>query len=235
MKYLVAIIKMRKLFTKNALIGFLILANFSLVANLYVRAVDRGQNLGEVFLNGVEFQDFIGFADWGESILFNIFVKQIGDTYSSVPDAFENVLIFFTKTISNPSNMEIAFWDKTNNKPVLVLNEGAVARASTFNRSLQVGKALGASPFDEDYTVCEGFLDIDCATSVTGADLGVEDDIEAKGSIYSQGGMMAGHMETDPCEDYPEGMFFYNPEDGYMCFCDDTDAAKTMYNNSNCY
>ena len=103
-----------------------------------------------------------------------------------IPDAFENTLIFHNLALSNPSNMEIGFFDHTNEKPILVLNEGAPDRASIFNRSLLIGKNKGAGPFDEDYTLAEGFKYADFDTPTTGADLGVEDDIEAKGSIYTQ-------------------------------------------------
>jgi hypothetical protein len=54
-------------------------------------------------------------------------------------------------------NMEIVFWNGDSVRPLFILNEGVTNRASTFERSLQVGKALDAAPVDGDYTLFEGF------------------------------------------------------------------------------
>jgi hypothetical protein len=117
---------------------------------------------------------------------FKVFVS--GGLYShgsELPTAFENTLIFETISLNNANNMEIAFWDKENARPSLVLNQGAPGRASLFERSLIVGAQKGIKSLDENYTLCNDFPNLACDTSLYGADLGVENDVEVRGIIYA--------------------------------------------------
>ena len=75
------------------------------------------------------------------------------------------------------------FWDTDTNRPLFVLNAGAPGRASTLDRSLQVGKDFANDILNLDYTICNGTTLADCNTLATGADLVVEDDIENFGSL----------------------------------------------------
>lgn len=134
-----------------------------------------------IILDGLMFVDSTGTP---------VFHMELEGTEShsgeTVPAALQGALIFEMKDIQNASNMEVVFWDSQNDRPGLIINEGGAQRASTFDRSLQIGKALGAATVDSNYTKFEGYSYVDGLTSGSGADLGVEDDIEAKGSIYSQ-------------------------------------------------
>ena len=121
----------------------------------------------------------------------HIFLSGVDSSDVVLPSALDNSLVFETSNINNASNMEVTFWDTDNSRPVLILNNGGVGRASTFDRSVQIGKTLGAATIDGNYTQFTGFNFIDGLTGATGADLGVEDDIEAKGSIYAQGHILA--------------------------------------------
>lgn len=114
---------------------------------------------------------------------FSIFTLK-GIMNSNVPQVFNNSLIIQTNNISNDYAMEICFWETELEKMSMCINEGAPNRATTIYRSLQV---VGEEklPNNKNFTLCEGYNYIDCNTSTTGADLGVQDDIEAKGSIYS--------------------------------------------------
>jgi hypothetical protein len=114
---------------------------------------------------------------------FAIFAFEYGSNHN-IPKAFNESFIIQTNNISNDYAMEICFWETELEKMSLCINEGAPSRATTFYRSLQI---VGEEklPNNENFTLCEGYNYIDCNTSTTGADLGVEDDIETKGSIYS--------------------------------------------------
>ncbi|MEE9366626.1 MAG: hypothetical protein V3W44_08075, partial [Dehalococcoidales bacterium] len=107
------------------------------------------------------------------------------------PPSLNGAINFKFFATENLYSMVMAFWDDDCQRPMFILTEEGMNRASTFDRSLQVGKALGTAPVDNNYTLFEGFNYIDGDTEATGADLGVEDDIEAKGSIYAQENILA--------------------------------------------
>ncbi len=118
---------------------------------------------------------------------FHIELEQAGHhAGETTPAELYGAIAFETHAITNAYNMEIAFWDGDSARPLFILNEGGTNRASTFDRSLQIGKTLGAAAVDGDYTLFQNFNYIDGNTGSTGADLGVEDDIETKGSIFAQ-------------------------------------------------
>lgn len=133
----------------------------------------------------VQLRDGLSLVNTSGDKIFNIEIQgTTTDNRTQPPDALNGTLLFGTFAIQNPHNMEIAFWDFTNNRPAFIINEGATLRASVFDRSVMIGKSLGNATVDENYTKCQGFNLIDCDTNLTGADLGVEDDLETKGSIY---------------------------------------------------
>ncbi len=103
---------------------------------------------------------------------------------SNVSSAFANALIFQSDEIDNPNNMEACFWDKENQIMFFCINEGGLQRATTVRRSFQIIGNLTAKEDDENFTLCEGANYVDCLTDTTGADLLVQDDIEAQ-SIYA--------------------------------------------------
>ena len=135
----------------------------------------------------VLFRDGIRLQNSSGTKFFDIEIQGMNDHIETeAPTDLNGTLLFETWQILNPSNMQIAFWDSVNARPTLILSQGGSQRASIFDRSLMVGKTLGNATINTTYSLCQGFNLIDCNTSSTGADLGVEDDIEAKGSIYSQ-------------------------------------------------
>lgn len=115
---------------------------------------------------------------------FKILVSGIHPNDSELPSAFDNTLIFETIALDNASNMEMAFWDRENARPSLVLNQGALGRASLFERSLIVGAQKGIKILDGNYTLCADFPNLRCDTSLYGADFGVENDLEILGILY---------------------------------------------------
>jgi len=134
----------------------------------------------------------VQWVDPNDRVLFEFFVKGLGGLGGDIHDAFLNTTILHNLTVSNVNYMEFAIFDHTNERPVLVLNEGAGGRASTFNRSVQVGKNLGGGPYDANYTLAQGLLYADCDTPATGADMIVEDDIENFGGQYAHENIIAG-------------------------------------------
>lgn len=126
---------------------------------------------------------------------FHIFVSNDAsreqENHKGLTNATNNSLIFYTTNLANIYKMGYMFFDDVSNRSDLVISQGGVNRSSIFDRSLQIGKSLANAPMDENYTLCQGYNYIDCNSPLTGADLGVEDGIEAKGSIYAQGNMTA--------------------------------------------
>lgn len=115
---------------------------------------------------------------------FKILVSGIHPNDPELPSAFDNTLIFETIALDNAYNMEMAFWDRENARPSLVLNQGAPGRASLFDRSLIIGAQKGTKILDGNYTLCTDFPNLRCNTTLYGADFGVENDLEILGILY---------------------------------------------------
>lgn len=120
----------------------------------------------------------------GSGEYFKILVSGVHPNNPGLPSAFDNTLVFETISLDNQYKMEMAFWDRENARPSLVLNQGAPNRASLFERSLIVGARKGVKALDGDYTLCNDFPNLLCDTSLYGADFGVENDLEVLGIIY---------------------------------------------------
>ncbi len=138
----------------------------------------------------VKLEEGLELLDANGEPMFRLYVKGRGEGGPNVPGDFNNTLIIETSLILNPSNMEIAFFDSENQRPALVINEGAALRATTLDRSFQVGKNNVTGPVDGNYTLIEGYKYIDANSTGTGADLAVEDGIESKGGLFTQGDMI---------------------------------------------
>ena len=120
-----------------------------------------------------------------EQEYFHILLSGVHSNDNPLPEAFDHTMVFETTQVENPYFMETVFWDADNYRPDLVINAGAAGRASVFERSLIVGAHGGTKLLDGNYTL--GVLDYPNAlfdTSFSGADLGVEDDLEVLGTIY---------------------------------------------------
>lgn len=158
---------------------------------------DLHMNDGSITHNSpVLIRDGLRLEDSDGNKLFDIEVQGISDHIETeAPESLNGSLIFETWNITNPSNMQVVFWDYVTSRPTLILNQGGSQRASVFDRSVLIGKELGNATVDENYTSCEGFNLIDCNTTGTGADLGVEDDIEAKGSVYANSFLVSSDVD----------------------------------------
>jgi len=134
----------------------------------------------------VKVEDGLLFVDDTDpNTTFHILISGLHSNTETIPPAFDNSLTFSTHEIRNAYNMEVVFWDVENARPALVLNEGGVGRASVFERSLIVGAQKGTKTLDGSYTLGTEYTNLDFNTSVSGADLGVEDDVEILGTLYA--------------------------------------------------
>jgi hypothetical protein len=145
-------------------------------------------NDGNLEING----SFIGgtagikFRVKGGKDLFSLFPFHMGmGGAGNIPDAFDDALILQTDDISNQYKMEFCWWDAENEVMTFCSNEGYPNRATTFRRSLQIVGNTSVKENDLNFTLCEGYSYIDCNTNTTGADLGIQDDIESLGSIFT--------------------------------------------------
>jgi len=134
--------------------------------------------------------DDVRFVNESLDTLFSIYTANTAKNFSNVPAGFNSSLIFETSRINNDYRMEVCFWDNQTQKMILCLNEGEPLRATTVRRSLQVVGNTSTKENDENFTLCEGANYVDCSTDVTGADLYVQDDIEAQ-SIYANENIFA--------------------------------------------
>lgn len=128
--------------------------------------------------DGVEITDRVT-----ENTIFEVFVSG-QSSLDLIPEAFDNTLVFRTKELNNENKMQYAFWNNVLDRPSLVLNQGAPNRASVIERSLIVGANKGAKPLDGYYTSGEDFENLDFDTSLHGADLGVENNLEILGEAF---------------------------------------------------
>ncbi len=118
---------------------------------------------------------------------FHIFLSGEDTNSLSLSSAFDNTMVFATHgVVNNANDMSLMFWDGKTSRPTLVLDQGGTGRANIFERSLIVGDGLGAKPLDGDYTLGTAtYANLSFDTGTNGADLGVEHDIEALGTIYT--------------------------------------------------
>jgi hypothetical protein len=137
-------------------------------------------------LSPLKLQDEINFLKSDGTITSALYNAPRAST-SSLPSVFEDSLIHDIINETNDYGMQECFWDE-NTETMQMCISGAYlpARATTVSRSFQVVGNTTNKPVNENFTLCEGNNYIDCNPDTTGADLLVEDDIEAIGSIFSQ-------------------------------------------------
>lgn len=165
--------------TKDVLVG----------GDLVVGGILGGGSPLDIHYNGMNFLDKSGGSQ------FKIFHNHKEENISNIPDAFDHTLILETANISNEFKMELCLWDTPLQAMSLCTNEGASGRATTIYRS---GQIVGNEklPNNENFTLCEGANYVDCDTDATGPDFLVGDDIEAKGSIFSNENMTTGNLSV---------------------------------------
>ena len=118
---------------------------------------------------------------------FHLYVSGTDSSVDPLPTGFDGSLIFKTSVGNNPSQMNAVFWDGINTRPSLVINQGGANKASVFERSLVIGAQKGTKPLDGNYTIVNADYDkLKFNTSGDGADLGVENDLQVLGTIYTK-------------------------------------------------
>ncbi len=162
----------------------------------------------------VEIREGLSLTNESNFATFTIYNAH-GDV-SNVSDAFANALIFQSDEIDNPNNMEVCFWDKENQIMFFCISEGGPQKATTVRRSFQIIGNLTAKENDENFTLCEGANYADCQTDTTGADLLVQDDIEAQ-SIYANENFQAtGNLTLGQKITFTLGEIIDNIVDGWI-------------------
>ncbi len=131
-------------------------------------------------LDGLKFiNDITGDPD------FHLYVSGSDSAITPLPSAFDGTLIFKTHVGENQYDMDIAFWDAINNRPSFVINQGGIGKGTVIERGVMIGAQLGAKALDGNYTLgTTEFPKLAFDTSTTGADLGVENDVQVKGSLF---------------------------------------------------
>lgn len=137
-------------------------------------------------LSPLKLQDEINFIKSDGNITSALY-NAPRELISKLPSVFKDSLIHDIIQETNSYGMQECFWDE-NTETMQMCISGAYLpqRATTISRSLQVVGNITNKPVNENFTLCEGNSYIDCDSDTTGADLLIEDDIEAIGSIFSQ-------------------------------------------------
>ncbi len=119
---------------------------------------------------------------------------NFSQNFINVSPAFTGAMIFQSEHTTQNKGMDVCFWDKENQKMLFCIND-ITSRATTIRDSFQI---VGSTTLDnENFTLCAGANFIDCNTTLTGADLFVDDDIEAQ-SIFANGNMeVVGSLTID--------------------------------------
>ncbi len=104
---------------------------------------------------------------------FSIYHAHGNEEWRNVSDIFNASVVFELDEKDNPYGMDWIVWDKLTQRPPLVINFGEEGRATTFDRSLRIGKAN--SPVDENFTLCTTLA---CNSSDVA-------DLEVEGSIWA--------------------------------------------------
>lgn len=137
------------------------------------------------------------FLNETDSTHFSLYHSHSGEDYNNVSEDFESSLILQTEVIENPYDMEMGVWDKTNQKFLQVWNTGLNNRAHTFVGSVKI--THGNKSFslqNENLTLCDEANYVDCDSRLTGADLFVNDDIEAQSIYANENIVVVGNLDV---------------------------------------
>lgn len=122
----------------------------------------------------------IGDADEGILGIGSGFIGQADDTVSTT--VFDDIFV-----ISNPTDQieDISFmFLGLAGIPRFVIAEDGADLATYNPRSMVIGPAATLSNVDENIQCSTNFTIIDCDTGGSGADLGVQDDVEVGGAVF---------------------------------------------------
>lgn len=111
----------------------------------------------------------------------------------------------------NPTGSDIQFlWATESSNIRMAIPRGNIDFATQLARSVMVGGDT-AQNFNDNIVNCsaQGYAQIDCDTSGTGADLGIQDDLEVRGETYLNGTLLQG-----------EGSVYWNMSKQYIQFAE---------------
>jgi len=187
--------------TGRKLLGFLILFGLIMTASASInykiddRTVFKISNDTTLITNTVigespiKLQDSIEFLNETGNVTFSLYIAKIGEDFTNVSDDFNGSLILETRN-GMERDTEMCFWNRNTQQLAMCINQGGLGMATTIRRSLQI---VGNDTFKENnisFILCEGNNHVDCASDITGADLFVQDDIEAD-SIFANENLSA--------------------------------------------
>lgn len=119
-------------------------------------------------------------------IRFGTFVLGVADDTVG-GTALDDVAILYN-TANSLINVSFVLVDASTDTPRLVLAEEGADLAMHNPRSMKIGPAATWATLEAGTQCSTDFDRIDCDTGGTGADLGLEDDLELGGSIFGSGG-----------------------------------------------
>ena len=119
-------------------------------------------------------------VDEGQIQIGNTFIGQANDTVGAL--GTDGIMLFRNDT-DTTSNIAFMFEGGTN-VPRLVIAEEATDYATYNPRSLTVGYAATYTNVVSNLQCSTNYGNIDCDTGGSGADLGVQDDVEVNGAIF---------------------------------------------------
>lgn len=123
------------------------------------------------------------FRNQSNEIHYSIYhaTENLSQSFINVTNDFDRTMIFQSDDIKNANGINVCFWDKNKQKMLFCIND-IQSRATTVKNSFQI--VADNKLDDNNFTLCSNTNFIDCDSAATGADLFVEDDIEAQ-SIFA--------------------------------------------------
>ncbi|KKN42957.1 hypothetical protein LCGC14_0708170, partial [marine sediment metagenome] len=133
----------------------------------------------------LKLREGVQFFDNNDIKTYSIYHAEGNKIWRNVSGVFNHSIIFEVDTKGNPYGMEWLMWDKVTQRPPMVVNFGEEGRATTFDRSLRIGKSN--SPVDENFTLCTTLA---CNSSDVS-------DLEVEGSIWAGRNITANYFIGD--------------------------------------
>jgi len=151
---------------------------------------------------GLQTFDYVGTRQWDPTPTYDAIIgdlvggqlrlgtASIGMADSSWAGVATDDIFMFRNTTAPASFVEFLFMG-SNGVPRFVMPTEGADRATYNPRSMVIGPAATMNNISDNILCSENFTHIDCNTSATGADLGVQDDLEVLGDIYAEGTMFS--------------------------------------------
>ncbi len=138
----------------------------------------------------------LGDADEGQLRMGTSYMGQADQTISGT--ALDDIFIIYNNAPTLAENISFAFFGPSD-VPRFVIPEEGADFATYSPRSMVIGPTATIANMDENILCSTMFENIDCDTDGTGADLGIEDDLEVEGTIFADGGVtgaLTGNADT---------------------------------------